>query len=158
MSDSGLRRALLDGLEPTDWYRILNKKVFFWVTVDRLRKLRKAREYTAYRQTLLVIDTQRLLASHSDRVVLSPMNSGCTKPFPHPRGRRTFLSVAEYPYAERVGRGLEPVVELAVDYMVEDVESFVVSSMETGGGRADQKILGSTRDIEALLEGLNRDH
>lgn len=32
MSDAGLRRCLTDGLTPEDWYRLLNGKVFFWLT------------------------------------------------------------------------------------------------------------------------------
>jgi hypothetical protein len=45
MSDGGLVRALQDGLKPRDWYRILNKKVFFWLTRERLETLVNAREY-----------------------------------------------------------------------------------------------------------------
>jgi len=148
MSDSGLKRSLTDGLTPADWYRILNRKVFFWLTTDRLKILRGARAYADSRQTVLVLDTLRLLRRAADRVVLSPMNSGCTTPFAHPRGLRTFLPLSEYPYQDRVRRRREPVVELAVDYKVEDIESFVISAVEMGGGRALETIKGSASDVD----------
>ena len=55
------------------------------------------------------------------------MNSGCTKPIPHPRGQSTFQRIAAYPYAYRKTkrRRGERVVELAVDYAVPDVAKFV---------------------------------
>src|SRR5688572_30148855 len=35
MSDSGLRRCLLDDLAPRDWYEVINQHVFFWFTLSR---------------------------------------------------------------------------------------------------------------------------
>jgi hypothetical protein len=115
--------------------------VFFWLTLKRLQKLLNAKAYRNQRQTVIVLDTRRLLARHSDKVLLSPLNSGCTKPFPHPRGARTFLRVEEYPFADRRRRGLEPVVELAVDYLVPNVSSLVVNVQEIGGGSPPNVIL-----------------
>ena len=134
MDDAGLGRALTDGLVPRDWYRILNEKVFFWLTRDRLERLLNAKAYRDRRQTIIVLDTRALLERHSDKVILSPMNSGCTKPFPHPRGKKTFLPLREYPFSERLSRGLEPVVELAVDHRVEDISELAVRVEEVGGG------------------------
>lgn len=138
MSDKGLERALQDCLKPRDWYRILNKKVFFWLTRDRLETLVNAREYREQRKTVLVIDTLKLLKRHSEQVFLSPMNSGCTKPYPHPRGLTTFQPLSLYPLADRCRRGLEPIVELAVDYVVTDVGSLVLVVQEVGGGLPDE--------------------
>jgi hypothetical protein len=141
MSDAGLVRALENGLTPTDWYRILNRKVFFWLTPERLQTLRDARAYRNRRQTVIVIETQKLLERHADRVLLSPMNSGCTKPVPHTRGTQTFARIGEYPFADRVRRGLEPVVELAVDYLVSNVTDLLVSVQEIGGGLPTRTLL-----------------
>jgi uncharacterized protein DUF7002 len=80
MSDGGLVRALQDGLKPRDWYGILNKKVFFWLTRERLETLINAREYQEQRKSVLVIDTRKLLERHSEQVLLSPMNSGVPNP------------------------------------------------------------------------------
>jgi hypothetical protein len=45
MDDGGLRRCLPGHIEPTDWYRLLNGKVFFWLTRRRLLTLLNARPY-----------------------------------------------------------------------------------------------------------------
>jgi hypothetical protein len=135
MSDRALRRALAGGLSPSEWYRILNAMVFFWLTEERLKRLLEAVEYRNRRQTVLTIDTARLLERHGHRVRLSPMNSGNTRPYPHPRGRDTFLPLSQYPFESRKARGREPVVELTVEYAVPDIRDLVLRVEETGGGR-----------------------
>jgi hypothetical protein len=145
MSDSGLIRALPeeDGLTPSDWYRILNKKVFFWLTPERLQRLVDAKAYRNQRQTVIVLDTRKLLTRHSDNILLSPINSGCTKPFPHSRGVATFMRIEEYPFADRLRRRLEPIVELAVDYLVPNVASLTVHVREIGGGEPPRELYSS---------------
>src|SRR4051794_40889286 len=39
LSDGKLGGCLQDSLKPPDWYRILNEKVFFWLTEERLHTL-----------------------------------------------------------------------------------------------------------------------
>jgi hypothetical protein len=138
MDDRGLVRALGGGLTPAEWYRILNDKVFFWLSAERLERLLSARAYRHRRQTVLTVDTASLLARHAERVLLSPINSGCTKPMPQPRGRDTFLPLADYPFEEwdRDRKRKDPVVELTVTYAVPDIRDFVVRVEERGGGIA----------------------
>lgn len=137
MSDTGLIKALRDGLTPADWYRLLNGMVFFWLRRTRLETLLGARAYRSKRQTVLTISTSRLLARHKGRVMLSPMNSGCTKPFPHPRGRDTFLPLHQYPFETwaQKRRGGDAVVELTVEHSVPDIKDVVTRVEEVG---ADQ--------------------
>ncbi|WP_437911052.1 DUF7002 family protein [Sorangium sp. So ce327] len=135
MSDKALRRALGGSLSPSEWYRILNSMVFFWLTEKRLKRLLEAVEYRDRRQTVLTIDTARLLERHGDRVRLSPMNSGNTRPYPHPRGHDTFLPLSQYPFESRKARGLEAVVELTVGRSVPDIRDLILRVEETGGGR-----------------------
>src|SRR5437763_1911223 len=42
MTDSALRRCL-HGITPTEWYRLLNGRVFFWLTEERLVTLLQGR-------------------------------------------------------------------------------------------------------------------
>jgi hypothetical protein len=128
MTDSGLQRALRDGLSPREWYQIINRKVFFWVNASRLDTLLRAQAYRGTPHLVLTVDTAALLGRHLDRVTLSPMNSGATRPMPHPRGRDTFLGLDEYPFMDRARRGLEPVVELAVEYAVADIMQLLISA------------------------------
>lgn len=138
MDDRGLRRCLRDGLTPRQWYEILNDKVFFWVTRERLERLLAARAYRDRRQTILEVRTSALVDRHGASVLLSPMNSGCTKPFPHPRGTDTFRPLAEYPFDERARKNRrEPIVEVTVTRGVPDIRDLVLRVEECGGGKGN---------------------
>ncbi len=136
LSDAGLERCLQDGLTPKDWYELLNARVFFWATEERLERLLDADAYRDRSHTVLTLDTKSLITDHSERLVLSPINSGCTRPFPHPRGRSTFLPLTEYPfqYWRRKRSPSESVVEVAIDEAVRDVVQYVVDVRERRAG------------------------
>lgn len=140
MDDPSLRRCLDPGLEPSDWYRLLNGRVFFWPSPARLRRLLHARSYRDVAHDVLELDTAALVTAWRPAITLSAINSGATRPFPVSRGRATFLPIADYPYAAwraRRSRG-ERVVELAVAHGVPDVERFVRRVVRMGGGRDDE--------------------
>ena len=135
MDDVGLRRCLPPHLTPGDWYRLLNQKVFFWLTRNRLLKLLRAGTYRNRPHTVIEVSARKLVEAHRDRIWLCPMNSGCTKPYPHPRDENTFQRIPDYPYIhwrKRRPPG-ERVVELAVDYSVPD--SSIRHSSYTHAGR-----------------------
>ena len=135
MSDSGLKRCL-NGLSPRKWYELLNRRVFFWLTERRLQTLLCARAYRDRAHTVILVDTAQLVEQHLEKISLSPLNSGCTKPFPHPRGKDTFRSVSDFPFESRCKEGRKPedaVVELAVDYAVYDITEFA-TRVETWKG------------------------
>jgi hypothetical protein len=127
MDDKGLQRCL-KGVTPTQWYRLLNRKSFFWLDEQRLLRLLNARAYRKKPHCVITLNTEVLVGRHLERITLSPMNSGCTKPMPHPRGMDCFLPVREYPFdvwaAKR--RNNDAVVELAVEYSVPDVTDMVI--------------------------------
>lgn len=136
MSDAGLERALQDGLTPREWYEILNAKVYFWTNESRLNRLLGARAYRNDEHDVLIVKTASLLEKYAERVVLSPINSGCTKPFPHPRGRGTFLKSEQYPWDDwKRRRGIaDAVVEVAFEGGIPEVAEHVerVVRMKTG--------------------------
>lgn len=126
INEAVLASVLDDGLTPADWYRILNSRVFFWVTESRLERLLEARLYRARPHTVVAVDSRRLLERNLDRVTLSPINSGNTMMVAMRRGLQTFLPLHQYPFQERRGQGKVPVVELAVEGMVADIEKVTV--------------------------------
>ncbi len=141
MSDNGLKQCL-NGIAVTDWYRLLNGKVFFWLNEFRLTRMLHARPYRQSSHCVLIIDTQSLVTAHEENIYLSPMNSGCTKPYPHPRGQDTFRAIKHYPYEfwrQKRGNSGEPIVELAVNAGVPDIMDHVLMVEE----RKDDKILGT---------------
>lgn len=127
MSDSGLRRALPDRLQPSDWYALLNEKAFFWLSEARLHKLTGARAYRDREHDILEVDTRSLIESHRERIWFCPINSGCTKPMPRKRDESDFARIEDYPYSHwrTKRRPGERVVELAVDYSVPDIQNHI---------------------------------
>src|SRR5882724_8227425 len=89
MSDRALGKCL-QRMTPAEWYEVLNGKVFFWVTSQRVSGLLRARAYRGREHTVLSVDTAKFLARHSREVTLSPINSGSTLYKAQPRGRETF--------------------------------------------------------------------
>lgn len=140
MSDTGLRKALPDHLKPSDWYELLNSKVFFWTSLERLHRLTDAKAYRDQEHDVLEINTRSLVDAHRERVWLCPINSGCTKPFPHERDESIFSRIKDYPYAHwRSKRGrFERVVELAVDYAVADIGAHVTQAVVKRGSEVLQ--------------------
>ena len=127
MSDKGLRKALPARLQPSDWYAILNSRVFFWLTEDRLHRLLQAGAYRDKEHDVLEIDTRSLIEVHRERVWLCPYNSGSTVMNPVPRDESTFARIGDYPYQnwrQKRKRG-ERVVELTVEYSVPDLAKHV---------------------------------
>uniref|UniRef100_UPI00255AB9AC DUF7002 family protein n=1 Tax=Pseudodesulfovibrio pelocollis TaxID=3051432 RepID=UPI00255AB9AC len=131
MRESQLARCLSDGMTPPDWYRILNRRTFFWTTEERLRGLLQARAYRGRQHCVLTIDSAQLLQEYVDAVTLSPYNSGCTLYNAPMRGRETFLPMNEFNYEAWRERGRQPrkvIVELAVDYAVQNIVRFTDSA------------------------------
>jgi len=122
MSDKKLASCLRDGLVPKDWYQILNRKVFFWLTDKRLKTLMGA--YSDVPHLVLEIDTEKLLSMHGEQVRLAPLNTGCTSPMAFPRGKNTFLRPDEYDFegnSRKKGGPTKAIVELTVEYSVPDI-------------------------------------
>lgn len=120
-----LASCLQDGMTPSDWYRLLNHRVFFWPTRKRVDTLLSAAAYRDAPQLVITVRTDDLVAVHADRISLSTINSGATRPFAWPRGARTFLSIEEFDWEARRRYGQSAVAEVAVDYAVRIVTDVV---------------------------------
>ena len=124
-----LAGCLEDGLTPSEWYCLLNSRVFFWPTEDRLRTLMGAEAYQASAKVVITVDTRALVARHARRMTLSTINSGATRPFARPRGLRTFVPLADFDWEARRHRGKNAVAEVAVDYSVPDIVEVAESAI-----------------------------
>lgn len=127
LTDAALLRCLTGGMDPAAWYRLLNGKVFFWLSPQRLGRLLGAAPYRAHAHDVLELATAPLVAAYRDSITLSPINSGSAIRRAVPRGPETFQPIATYDYA--AWRGKRPrgdrVAELAVTGGVPDVARFV---------------------------------
>jgi hypothetical protein len=114
LSESKLESSLKD-CDVRTWYLELNKRVFFWLDVERLKTFMSAREYRGKLHTVLTLDTEILVRDYEHKITLSPLNTGATRPMAFPRGLASFKRLNEYPFEERIDRGSYGcVVELAV--------------------------------------------
>jgi hypothetical protein len=127
INETVLRRTLV-GMTEEEWYRTLNGRVFFWLSEDRLDRLRSAPPYASRPHDILTIDTEALLDRHVDRVELAHLNSGAVHPAAdYPRGAGTFQPIDRYPWQQRLGVApSEPIVELTALYAVPDIRDLVV--------------------------------
>ena len=110
-NDSRLQKCIQDGMQTPQWYELLNGKVFFWVTEQRLNRFLRAAPYRRWEHLVLTFDTTALLERYLGKVTVSAINSGATLfPAPPKRGPDTFRGLRDQPRKE--------VVELAVEYKI----------------------------------------
>lgn len=132
MSPERLSKALSDGLTPSEWYYIINERVFFWAEEHRLHRLLNARQYRNLEHDVLTIDTESLINAHYNNIRLCHMNSGNTFPNPHKRGVDLFKTIEEYEVRAN-GNPIKPVVELTVLNGVIDIVNHVVAVRKMQG-------------------------
>lgn len=127
INETVLRRTLV-GMTEAEWYRTLNGRVFFWLTTQRLDKLRNAPPYKPREHDILTLDTAALLNTYGDAVELAHLNSGAVHPSAdYPRGAGTFRTIADYPWGARLAVApREPIVEFTVPYALADASAFVI--------------------------------
>ena len=113
----------LEDMTPPDFYQLLNERVFFWVSLERLERLLQARAYRSDPHLVLTVDTERLVRRHEREISLSPINSGATVHTAPRRGSFTFQRIDEFDFEHwrRLRSRRLAVVELAVDYAVPDL-------------------------------------
>ena len=88
MPPSALARVLDDGLEPGDWYALLNSYVFLWPDRERMDRQRRACDRA---QVILSFDAVALFDHFGAQAFLSPINSGNARRKPARRGRDTLV-------------------------------------------------------------------
>ncbi len=90
--------------------------------------------YKCMSHDLLVVDTARLVDRHRGKIRLSRMNSGATKPFPHPRTFDLFKTFEDFPFDERLMRYrykvANAVAEVCVVDGIQDIGELVVKVHE----------------------------
>ena len=128
INETVLRRTL-SGMDLARWYETLNGRVFFWLTRERLDRLRRARPYRERPHDILTIDTAALLRSHGEEVELAHLNTGAVhRGANYPRGAGTFRRTGDYPWRQRLAVSpREPIVEVTVPYAVPDITDLVIS-------------------------------
>jgi hypothetical protein len=139
MPTQRLARALRNGITPQQWYELLNRKVFFWATEERLLTLLNARFYRTTPHDVLTVDTASLVARYEEQITLCHMNSGNTWPMPHYRDASIFKVINDYP-AKPNGKPVKPVAELTVAYSVPSMAKHVIEVRRMVGSQPVETI------------------
>jgi hypothetical protein len=139
MSEPKLRACLTD-LEPTQWYELLNRRIFLWPSFEKLTGLLGASAYSDRPHIILTIDSARLIERYRSQIELSAINSGATLYNPPPRGSKTFRSLTAFPFEELVKGGRTrkaAVAEVTVLHGISDIATVVdrVERVHPGGRR-----------------------
>lgn len=122
MPPTDLSRCLTDGLQPRDWYRLVNGKVFFWTSERDLAQFLSAREYRGHPHAVIELSTAPLVTRMEGAIRLTPFNTGSTLSRdgnPRQRGPGTFQRISEY--------GLPWVKEVAIDGGIVSLGGLVAS-------------------------------
>lgn len=152
MSVSRIAASLTDAA-PDAFFRFLNGRVFFWPTEKRLATMNAARAYREQDQTVFVLASEPLIAEYEKRIRLSPMNSGATTPFAHPRSIGMFKRVNEFDYESR-SKYADPIAEVTIDAGVDNIMEFV-ERIEIWRGGEKIRRLNRPYDL-SLLERLSK--
>ncbi len=133
LTEKALAGCLDDGLQPSDWLKILNGKVFFWPSRATLDRLLNARLNRWRSREVLVLNALSLLQDNWDRVRVCPINSGSTIRKPARRGLSTFSRPSDYSYPEwrKLRGGYDRIVEITVDGGVEDISKHIIDVFQT---------------------------
>lgn len=136
MPPAALHGCLI-GMDPCEWYALLNSKVFFWFDIARLNRHRRA--FLARPQIVIKIRLAALLEAYLDRCAVTPFNTGNARRKPALRSHATFVPYREWLAngwsSEAVSLGTrersrshQP-VELAITDAVPDIMKFAESTM-----------------------------
>jgi Family of unknown function (DUF7002) len=135
-------RACLVGMDPADWYALMNTRVFFSLDPARLNRLRRACEPRP--QVVLTFDAAGLVAGYGGRASVSPINSGHALRRAARRGAATFVPHAAWVQSgwasEAAALGIKErsrshrPVELAIAGAIPDAMRYVVATSLLAAG------------------------
>ena len=139
LNEKALARALTGGLTPRDWYGMLNARAFLWANPRRLERLLGGRAYRDSAHDVLTFDTLSLVQAHRGVIEGTPMNTGAAFMRAVPRGRDSFVPLADIPWDDwRAKRGKrDAVVEVAVPGGVPDARDHLLEVRRRQAGRED---------------------
>lgn len=132
--EKALEKCLEEGLSSSDWMQILNARVFFWGTEERLQNLLNAKLNRGRKKEVLVVDALSLASAYAEKIELCAINSGVTFRKAARRGPSTFTPLLKHSYSEWSSlRGKkDSIQEVTVLGGIPDIAAYVLDVMEHG--------------------------
>ena len=142
MSPAALTTCLI-GIVPSEWYALINARVFFWLDPARLNRQRAACDPRP--QVVLTVDARKLVAAYAEKIAVTPINTGNARRRPARRGVATFVPYAAWvtsawaSEATSIGTSVRPSshppVELTVAGSIPDIMQFVIGVQQLAPGQ-----------------------
>jgi hypothetical protein len=142
MPPAALATCLI-GLVPSEWYTLINARVFFWLDPARLNRQRAA--CNPRPQVVLTVDANKLVAAYAEKIAVTPINTGNARRRPARRGTATFVPYTAWvtsawaSEAANLGTPVRPSshppVELTVAGSIPDIMQFVVRVQHLAPGQ-----------------------
>lgn len=139
---AALTTCLID-IVPSEWYTLINARVFFWLDPARLNRQRAA--CNPRPQVILTVDASKLVAAYAEKITVTPINTGNARRRPARRGAATFVPYTAWvtsawaSEAASLGTPLRPSshapVELTVTGSIPDIMQFVVGVQHLAPGQ-----------------------
>jgi hypothetical protein len=133
ISDKMLTNCLDDGLQPSDWMRMLNARVFFWPSRKRLETLKGALLNAGRRKIVIEVDTLSLARAYRDQMEIAPFNTGSATRKPARRGNSTYTPITSMSYIDwqKKRGGRDTVAEVLIVGPVPDLMDHVKAVPQT---------------------------
>nr|BBH87368.1 hypothetical protein KTC_21190 [Thermosporothrix sp. COM3] len=135
--------ACLVGMSPSEWYELINSRVFFWLDPARLNRQRTACEPRP--QVVVTVDVEKLATAYIEHIALTPINTGNARRLPAKRGAASFVPYTAWLASgwaseaaaldTRVRPHSHQPVELTVARSIPDVMQFVIGVQELTPGQ-----------------------
>src|SRR5258708_5605092 len=93
MPPTALATCLIS-IVPSEWYALINARVFFWLDPARLNRHRSA--CGARSQVVLTVDASKLVDAYAEKIAVTPINTGNARRRPARRGAATFVPYAAW--------------------------------------------------------------
>jgi hypothetical protein len=142
MPPAALATCLI-GIVPSEWYTLINARVFFWLDPVRLNRQRAACDPRP--QVVLTVDASKLVAAYAEKIAVTPINTGNARRRPARRGAATFVPYAAWVTSAWVSEAASlgapvrpsshPPVELTVAGSIPDIMQFVVGVQQLAPGQ-----------------------
>jgi hypothetical protein len=133
----------LFGIVPSEWYALINARVFFWLDPARLNRQRAACDLRP--QVVLTVDASKLVAAYAEKIAVTPINTGNARRRPARRGAATFVPYAAWvtsawtseaaSLGPPVRPSSHPPVELTIAGSIPDIMQFVVGVQQLAPGQ-----------------------
>ena len=133
LSEKKLLSCLDDGILPSQWFEMLNRRVFFWVDRKKIDGMANSNGGRKRSLEVLEFDTLSLASDNFKNTEITRFNTGNTNHKAAQRGLGTFSRLADVSYADwrrnrsKIKKTLDNIAEVTVVCGIENISRHLIS-------------------------------